>query len=373
MLNQARTESKEKRNHHLCIELPKKQGENARRLLLEIGFLDKNLTPHVLDDKIFLPIVRRPSAGERRELKKTLGDFRITLSQFRSRPEKIGSLSEILEEGLPRNVTPLVSKSFDIIGDIGILELSPEAARFERKIADALTKVNKSVKVVYSKAGPVADEYRLRPLHHVLGPKRTKTSHKENGCILRVDVSKAFFSPRLSNEHNIVARQVNPDEVVVDMFAGVGPFSIQIAKKNPKTRIHAIDANPNATILIRENMRLNKVEHCVQVWTGDSRIIIKNELNGIATRILMNHPSQAKTFLDSACDALKPEGGTIHYYTFANSPNSELAAKRELATCLAKLGRKIEKTLAVRNVRGVGPGKWQVAVDARVTPIRGKP
>jgi len=229
-------------------------------------------------------------------------------------------------------------------------------------------KVHKNVKTVYSKAGPITDNQRLRPLHHVLGVDRTETIHKELGCRFKIDISKAFFSPRLSAEHKRVAEQVQPSECVVDMFAGVGPFSILIAKRLDDVQIHAIDANPEAAKLIGENARMNKVQDRIRVWAGDSRVVVENNLSDVATRVIMNHPSQAREFLGTACEALRHDGGVVHYYTFADGLDSESNAGKELRAALDNSGWKIEKTLETRKVRGVAPMKWQIAIDAKLVP-----
>src|SRR5260370_24830647 len=179
-------------------------------------------------------------------------------------------------------------------------------------------KVHKNVKTVYSKAGPITDNQRLRPLHHVLVAVRTETIHKELGRRFKIDISKAFFSPRLSSEQKRVAEQVRPGECVVDMFAGVGPFSILIARRLEDVLVNAIDANLEAVKLIRENAKMNRVQDRVRVWPGDARTVIKDNLLGIATRVIMNHPSQAKEFLEPACATLGRDGGILHYYTFAD-------------------------------------------------------
>src|SRR5438552_14740080 len=144
----------------------------------------------------------------------------------------------------------------------------------------------------------------------------THTTHKTYGCLFGVDLSKAFFSPRLSTEHQRVVQMVEKGERVVDMFAGVGPFSILIAKKVGDVRVDAIDANPQAVELLQENVRANKVEEKVHVHLGNAREVIRKELTQIASRVIMNHPSASKEFIKAACDALRPSGGVIHYYTF---------------------------------------------------------
>ena len=352
----------------LSLNIHKKEGETAIRLLTTLNLLNRKLVPQTVDDILHVPLSREPQEEERRRIEKALGQLVLSDETFPSRSRTIGSLAEVLAQRLPSSIIPLVSKSFDVIGDIAIIELSAATEPFEKSIAEALMKVHKNVKTVYSKAGPITDNLRLRPLHHVLGANRTETIHKELGCRFKIDISKAFFSPRLSAEHKRVTEQVRPGECVVDMFAGVGPFSILIAKRLSDVQIHAIDANTEAAKLIGENAKMNKVQDRIRVWADDARVVVKNNLLGVATRVIMNHPSQAREFLESACEALRREGGIVHYYTFADGLDSESKASIELAVALDNSGWKIEKNIETHKVRGVAPMKWQIAVDARLAP-----
>jgi tRNA (guanine37-N1)-methyltransferase len=352
----------------VSLKIPKKEGEIAIRLLTKLNLLNMELVPRTIDDILHVPLSREPQDEERRTLEKTLGKQVLSYQKFPSRPRVTGSFEETLAQTLPSSIIPIVSKSFDVIGDIAIIEFSPTAEPFEKSIAEAVMKVHKNVKTVYSKAGPITDNQRVRPLHYVLGVNRTETIHKELGCRFKIDISKAFFSPRLSGEHKRVAEQVKPGECVVDMFAGVGPFSILIAKRLSDVQIHAIDANPEAAKLIEENARMNKVQDRIKVWAGDARAVVKNNLIGVATRVIMNHPSQAREFLEPACETLRREGGIVHYYTFADGLDSESKASKELAASLDSSRWKIEKNIETHKVRGVAPMKWQVAVDAKLAP-----
>ncbi len=152
------------------------------------------------------------------------------------------------------------------------------------------------------------------------------------------------------------------------MFAGVGPFSILVAKRLNDVQIDAIDVNPEATKLIEENARMNRVQERIKVWCGDARVVVKSNLAGMASRVIMNHPSQAREFLEPACEALGRDGGIVHYYTFAAGADCELEARKELEGALDNAGWKVEKLMATRKVRGVAPMKWQVVLDAKLAP-----
>jgi tRNA (guanine37-N1)-methyltransferase len=362
-------EDSDRLQESVSLKIHKKQGEKAIQLLTKLKLLNRKLAPRTIDDHLHVPLLRAPRSQERRQIESVLGKQDLLQEKFPSRSESVGSLQEILAEQVPSSIIPLVAKSFDLIGDIAIIELSPATEPFEKRIAEALMKIHKNIKIVYSKAGPITDNQRLRPLHHVLGANRTETIHKELGCLFKIDISKAFFSPRLSTEHLRVAQQVQPGECVVDMFAGVGPFSILIAKRLNNVQVHAIDANPDAANLIAENARMNRVQDRIKVWSSDARVIIENYLLGKATRVIMNHPSQTREFLEPACEALQPDGGIVHYYTFAQGEDGGLEARKELALALDTTGWKIEKIMTTRKVRGVAPMKWQVALDAKLVPV----
>src|SRR5207245_4372838 len=158
----------------------------------KLQLLIRKLEPQMIDHTHHLQLSREPHPEERKQIDRALGQQSLAHEKFLSRSETVGSLQQVLAQKLPSSIIQLVSKSFDIIGDIAIIELSPTAEPYEESIAEALMKVHKNVKTVYSTAGPITDNLRLRPLHHVLGAERTKTIHKELACRFKIDVSRTF-------------------------------------------------------------------------------------------------------------------------------------------------------------------------------------
>ncbi|MEM2673367.1 MAG: class I SAM-dependent methyltransferase family protein, partial [Candidatus Bathyarchaeia archaeon] len=231
----------------------------------------------------------------------------------------------------------LLYKSFDIIGDIAVIKI-PEALKDKSKlIADAVMQVNKSVRVVLCQVSPVSGELRLRELNWLLGEKRTETIHREHGCLFKVDLAKCYFSPRLSYERMRIAKQVKPGEVIVNMFAGVGCFSIIIAKHSRAEKVYSIDINPDAVQYMQLNTVLNKVENVVEPIEGDSKEVIESRLQDVADRVLMPLPLKAYEYLDCAVMALKPAGGVIHYYDFEHAKKSEEPATKVINRASEKL------------------------------------
>ena len=126
-------------------------------------------------------------------------------------------------------------------------------------------------RTVLAKSGAIEGVYRLRDFEVIAGVKNTVTVYTEYGCVYHVDVAKAYFSPRLSTEHNRVASNVKKGETVVDLFAGVGPFAIPIAKKIKNVQVYAIDVNPDAIALLKRNIAVNRAEKQVVPFLGDAR------------------------------------------------------------------------------------------------------
>jgi tRNA (guanine37-N1)-methyltransferase len=222
------------------------------------------------------------------------------------------------------------------------------------------------VRTVLAKVGAVAGTYRLRELELIAGEQKTVTVHKEHGCQYQVDVATAYFSPRLSHEHNRVASLVQKSETVVDLFAGVGPFSVLIARKNPEVRIYAIDINPKAVEFLKKNIRLNRVDNRVIPIQGNATQVVEDQLLDIADRLVMNLPEKAIEFVDVACKAVKPSGGIIHYYAFVRRPDSLEDAQQRFSQAVEKAGRKVDAFLSARIIRETAPYESQIVLDAKI-------
>jgi tRNA (guanine37-N1)-methyltransferase len=278
--------------------------------------------------------------------------------------KRVGSA---LPETLTLQGAANVCNSYDIIGDIAIVRFS-SAHREGERIAQTIMSIHKNLKTVLAQTGAVCGDFRLRQLEHLAGERKTITRQRESGCLFSVDVEKCFFSPRLSYERMRVARQVGRDEVVVNMFAGVGCFSILIAKHSDAERVYSIDVNPIAVNRMQENVRINRVYGEVVPMLGDAKEVIEARLLHVADRVIMPLPEKAFEYLPCALLALKKTGGWIHYYAF------EYARKN--LDAVEKVRRKVSERLqspAVnfqvpfsRVVRSTGPHWWQVVSDLKI-------
>jgi tRNA (guanine37-N1)-methyltransferase len=350
-----------------CIRVPKIHGEKTIALTNRLGLADRELEIQKDESHIYVPFVRQPSEQEKSELTKQTSDmlFEVRVFQERKRPEK--NLAELLENQLPPHLLTSLPKALDIIGDIAVIEVPPELKTYETLLGEAILKRYRNVRTVLAKAGAISGTYRLRQFNVIAGEPRTTTVHKEFGCAYNVDVAKAYFSPRLSHEHKRVASLVQEGETVVDLFAGVGPFSILIAKTVEDAKVYAVDINPEAVELLKKNVGLNRVQNRVIPILGDAKQIVQDRLLGAADRVIMNLPESAFEFVNVACRAVKPAGGVVHFYGFVRRPDTLEAMQVRFSEAVQKTGRKVERSLSARAVRETAPYEWQIVLDAKIT------
>jgi tRNA (guanine37-N1)-methyltransferase len=293
------------------LKVPKGKGEQVRKKLLEGDLLDISLKVRREGDLILFPVTSEAAASFGYQLEE--GDFEGR------------ELAETDYKGLvevPDDLRPLLPTSFDVVGDVAIIKIPDELLPYKGRIGLALREAFPRLNAVAMDKG-VKGELRVRELEVIAGGPGTETMHMEFGVKLLVDPAKTYFNPRLSNERFRVAKLVQQGEVVIDMFAGVGPFSMMIAKHASPEAVYAIDLNRDAIEYLRRNIELNRA-FVVKPIQGDARREI-GELPQ-ADRIIMNLPHSAREFLGDALAHLRP-GGTIHLYQICERGEVESLAK----------------------------------------------
>ncbi|MGE5188048.1 MAG: class I SAM-dependent methyltransferase [Betaproteobacteria bacterium] len=350
----------------MCFKIPKKQGEVAITAAAKLGLIDKGLAVLHEDSNICIPLNRQPQSTELEAIRKQIPKLQLSTATFTEKQSSTQTLPQVLDGKLPPHLLATLPQAFDIIGDIAIVEIPPELKPHQHLIGEALLKTHKNLKTVLAKAGDVSGVYRIREYNHIAGENRTQTIHREFGCTYHVDIAKAYFSPRLSHEHERVALQVQNGETVADLFAGVGPFSVLIGKKQTGAKVYAVDLNPDAVELLKRNVKVNKVENRVFPICADAREISQTQLKDSADRVIMNLPETAIDFVDSACNVLKSKGGVIHFYGFVRSPDSIENFKQRFSELVTKNGRKVEGFLYSRSIRETAPFESQVVLDSKI-------
>ncbi|HDQ06021.1 MAG TPA: class I SAM-dependent methyltransferase family protein [Candidatus Bathyarchaeota archaeon] len=279
-----------------------------------------------------------------------------------------GNLKTVLADKLEPQQLKQIYKTYDIVGDVAIVRVPEPHKHLSKLIAEAIMDTHREVKSVWRQVSSVSGVHRLRGLEFLLGEKTTETRYKEHGCVYKTDLRKAYFSPRLSYERLRIAKLVQRGEVVLNMFAGVGCYSISIAKHSQPLKVYSVDVNSSAVKYLRENIRLNRVADVVVPIQGDAKRVTEQQLQNVADRVLLPLPERAYEYLDYAMLALKPAGGCIHFYGFEYANNKENAVKKAETKVSEKL-RRLCRAFQVefgRIVRPIGPRWYQVVLDIHV-------
>lgn len=272
------------------------------------------------------------------------------------------SFKEALKSKLTGKQLSLVPSSFDIVGDLAIFSDFPKELKSKEKlIGEALLKLHKNIKVVLKKTKKYSGKYRTPKLRIIAGEKRKETELKENNVRFRLNPEKAYFSVRLATERSRINQLIKPNESILVMFSGVGPYPIGIAKNKKPGEIYSIEINPCAVEYQKENILLNKVSN-IRLFKGDVKKIVP-KLNKKFDRILMPLPRGAESFLNIALKAAK-KNSIIHFYDFLHEDEFKKAEEKIKKAC--KSSKKKYKILNLVKCGQFGPGIYRICVDFRI-------
>ncbi len=265
----------------------------------------------------------------------------------------------VKETGLPENILP---GSYQIIGDILLLKfMKIRSMKQKRTVAKAIMKLLPYVKTV-CEIKSVKGEFR-KPRIIKLAGNGTVTMHKEHGVLYRLDTKKVMFSKGNLFERQRLAHKIK-NEVVVDMFAGIGYFSLGL--KDAK-KIYAIEKNPVAFRYLKENIKLNKTKN-IKPILGDNRNV---KLPEEADRIIMgyfetkrrrNASGSCEKFLKHAVRMLKSKG-IVHFHNIYKEKDLWKKPVNEIKKACKGCGIKI---LQKRRVKSIAPRTWHVVLDIEI-------
>ena len=335
----------------LALKIPIKQGESIRQWLLNLDLIRKDLKIKKNKNYLYIPI--------KKNISDTKFSYEVIELSFEKQPIKISQYQDLVS--LPEELKTLLPTSFDIIGDIIVLKLPDPLQPYTSQIGKSLLKTHSHVKTVCS-IDAVKGTYRTRPVTIIAGDKKTDTTHMEYGLSFEVDVSKTYFSPRLATERYRVASLVQPHEVVFDMFTGVAPFPLMIAKfAHPKT-ILGIDINPDAIQLAKRNIQNNHFNTTIEVLQEDAQNAAKvlDSLQLIPDRIIMNLPFEAFHFFPIALSLVKHQT-IIHYYDMLKEEDIE-KRKQQLCTIAQKQGRILDDFF-IHRIKTYAPHEFYIGFD----------
>ncbi len=333
-----------------AIRVKKSDGEKTKNELKELGLIDERRIIDSDEEFVYIPVLEGSCGRE------------VVERELEQKEVRKGFRELLIERFGEENAKGVLS-SYDVVGDIAIIHIPEELAEREKEVGKLLLEGDKKVHVVLKKAGGREGEFRITKLEHLAGEERTETEYVENGVRMKLDISRVYFSPRLSNERKRITGEVKEGENVLILFAGVGPFALEIGKEVPSAKVVGVELNPDAVRYFEENIQLNKLGN-VEAVLGDARRVVEEKFVGWAGRIAMPLPKGAFEFLDAAF-AAADEGCMVHFYSMVEKAEGTGELKEKILEAAKKAGREVEFVFE-KEVRPYSASTVQVVIDFRV-------
>jgi tRNA (guanine37-N1)-methyltransferase len=251
-----------------------------------------------------------------------------------------------------------IPSSFETVGHIAHINLRSDLLDFRKEIGQIILEKNPIIKTVVNKENHIDSKFREFKMDVIAGDANFNCHVIEHGIIFEFDYSKVYWNSRLSTEHHRLSHSFKKDEIIVDMFAGVGPFAIPSALRG--CVVYANDLNPSSYEYLMKNSKLNEV--IVHAFNMDARDFVRYLRDMKMDHIVMNLPKTATEFLDVFPDlfTFPYQKVVCHCYTFCSKKDGVKEAKLQVE---ALLGTEIEYVLPIHNVRDVSPSKEMYCVS----------
>jgi len=268
-----------------------------------------------------------------------------------------GQLSGKLEGKIGKDAIEALPRSYFLLGDVVTLKLSDKTVKFKRQIGNAIIEIlpyARSVLLIKDIKGA-----ERKPRTEVIaGSRKTETVHKEHGCLFALDPAKIMWSKGNKRERQRMMLIAERDEKVVDMFAGVGYWTIPMAKAGKVQSVKSVDINPLAIKYLKKNITLNRTWN-VEAVKGDCRKQAE-KLAGSADRVIMGYLRGTERFLPAALKIAK-EGATIHFHDLCEE--EKVPARLDALKAVAARNGCFLDVADIQLVKGYAPGLSHYVYD----------
>ncbi len=266
-----------------------------------------------------------------------------------------------LEKELPSELISKIPDKWEKIGDVLTIKLPPEFNNYKEKIGEKYAEILKCKTALLDISG-ISGVYREPNVEIIYGTKKTETTHVENGIRYKLDPQKIMFSSGNMDERIRMAKISSKNETVVDLFAGIGYFTLPIAVYSRPKKIFACEINPVAYKYLCDNIVLNNVIDIVQPVFGDNR---ETAPKNIADRVVMGYIEDTHKFLSTAIDCLKNKTGIIHYHEVCPDELFPDRPLKYINKASEKNSRKVE-LLKYKHIKSYAPGVGHYVLDIKI-------
>ncbi len=325
---------------HPVLKVTKDKGEEILQRLKQKDNLDPSRSIRREGDKLIFPV-------------KEGGNCLDTDPDFRE--EKTSPYQRIKDKiDLPKSKERQLPDNWEMIGDVLFIKLPDELLEHKKHIAEVYSKVLNAKTVMLQ--GSIEGAKREPIVKKIYGDE-TETVHVENCVKYKLDTSQLMFSSGNIDERIRMAEEVEESDTVLDMFAGIGYFTLPMAVHGNPKQIYSLEINPTAFRYLEENIRLNEVEDIVEAWHGDNRDF---SLVG-ADRVVMGYLHETWNFLGKAVDFLESDG-VIHYHTRSLDKKYPEDVKEELEENISQSFEIAD----IKKIKSYAPHVFHVVADVEV-------
>lgn len=305
-------------------------------------------------DRVLIPLTRRPD-GQLPVPGAQLQEAEVPLNPKLPPADRVRMA---LEDQLPDRVLERLPTGWQMLGEVCVVRLDEALAGYQALVGQALGQALGARSVLHLEGS--RGELREPDTRLVWGDPDTRTVHREHGLIFHLDPAKVMFSAGNKHERHRLVDRIEPGEHVVDLFAGVGYFTLPLARAG--ARVTACEKNPVSAGFLADNVQANALADRVEIRRGDCRQVAPV---GTADRVLLGYFPGTHRFLATAVGALGAAGGCLHYHTVAEGPEPLAAAEAELLDHLPDPAPAVT-SIQARRVKTVAPGTSHVVLDVEV-------
>ena len=270
-------------------------------------------------------------------------------------------IKKSLSKKIPSELISYLPDKWQKIGDVMIIKLHADIKQYKVIIGEVYAKVLNR-KSVLCDIGGISGEYREPNVEIIYGSNDCETVHKENDVRFKLDPMKVMFSSGNMDERKRMANVSNKNEIVVDLFAGIGYFTLPMAVHSRPKKIFACEINPTAFDYLCQNINLNNVTSIVEPLKGDNRKVAPKN---IADRVILGYFCDMQSFLPVAIECLKNHTGIVHYHDIFSNDVMPDKALQHVNRIVEKYDRKAE-LLKCKHVKSYAPGVSHYVFDIKI-------
>ena len=246
-------------------------------------------------------------------------------------------------------------KRYQIVGHVLIVK---NVYKKQKEIAELILSKYKYIRTVCF-IKEISGDLREPIIENTFGDG-TETIHKEHGIFYKLDVAKIMFSKGNLNERKRLIGLIKKNEIILDMFAGIGYFSLGIAKHHPDAKIYAVEKNPIAFKYLRENIKLNKIKNIIPILDDNRDKKLREEIPKV-DRIIMGYIPATEKFLPVALNYIK-NNGIINFHNTYKKEELWDFAEEQIRNIIESYGFKL-KILQKKKVKSFAPKIYHVVMD----------